>query len=164
MSGCNDSITVLGLVALLAVPSCTPDKPAKARVQSRSEATVNDVDVIPGKAIGAIRLGLKTTELPLQCVLEQGVAGEYQGIHFLLDRGVVSEVWIEDLRTFPKPVRFQGEVLAQDLSVDELKQRLGPCKPVQGVIGGARYLCTHGLVLGLDSEERGDFVQIRVRS
>lgn len=58
----------------------------------------------PKRSIGKVVLGAKAEELPKGAVIS-GVAGELEGVHFLLVDGRVDDVWIEDLRTFPGVVR-----------------------------------------------------------
>lgn len=91
------------------------------------------------------------------------ISGELDGIHFLLDRDVVSEVWLSVLRTSPTTVRCKGAAMAETQRSLHSKSTFVPCTRDEGVIGGVRYLCAPGLGLGFDFKETGAFVQVRVQ-
>jgi hypothetical protein len=113
--------------------------------------------------IGRIRIGMKRADLPSGTKLDADISGDFQGIHFMLDQNVVSEVWSPNLRVFPTPIEFNGHPVAKDATADLLKKTFGPCTRIEGVIGGTRYRCTPGVALGFDFEESGAFVQLRVQ-
>ena len=125
---------------------------------------MSKIEIVPGERIGAIKLGAKKTELPIGTFVQAGVRGEHQGVQFSLEKDRVREVWIDDLREFEKPIFFQGKAVAKDASVDSLKHTFGPCSKVKSTKDEARYECNSGIQLGLDPEETGEFVRIRVRS
>jgi hypothetical protein len=142
---------------------CGPGNPQPA-AGTKEQPDVSAIEVIAGERIGAIRLGMKKNELPSGTQVEADVAGEFEGIHFMLEREAVSEVWIPNLRAFPKLLSFKGQTVPKDASPDSLKKTFGPCTRVEGIVGGVRYKCTPGIALGLDFEESGAFVQLRVQT
>jgi hypothetical protein len=162
MKTISDACVLLALAAAMAL-ACGPGSAQRAS-RPKEQARVSDIEVIAGESIGPIRLGMKKAELPSGTKLEADISGEFQGIHFMLDQNVVSEVWIPNLRAFPTPIRFNGHTVARDATGDVLKKTFGPCTRIEGVIGGTRYQCTPGVALGFDFEESGAFVQLRVQT
>jgi hypothetical protein len=119
------------------------------------------VDIVPRVSIGEIRLGAKVSELPGRASLNPP-AGEFDGIRFVLDENqLVSDIWIEDLRTFKKVVRVQGKSVPSNASIAELEAVLGACTQVSGVKGGFFYNCASGLALGTDLAKTT--LQVRVK-
>jgi hypothetical protein len=89
--------------------------------------------------------------------------GEVDGVRFVLDLDSVKveDVWIDDLRTFPHPVLFQGKALDPKASIEQLELVFGKCTRVTGVKGGIYYNCQAGLALGTDFSHAT--LQIRVK-
>lgn len=75
----------------------------------------------------------------------------------------MEDVWIESVRALKSGIRFAGRTIAQNTPIEDLKRIFGPCRKVEGVKGGVFLNCESGLTLGLDFEERGDFVQLRLK-
>jgi hypothetical protein len=120
------------------------------------------IEIVPGKAIGELRLGARLGDIPKQAKVT-GEAGEVDGVFFVLADGRVDDVWIDDLRKLGIEVRFAGRVIPRDAALGELKAIFGPCEKVEGVKGGAFFNCAAGVTLGCDAEETGSFVQIRLK-
>lgn len=120
------------------------------------------VEILPGRSIGAVRLGIGINALPSGALLKDG-AGSVDGVHFLVAGDVVSDVWIEDLHTFPNAVLFDGRTIPRDASLDAVKAVFGPCTKVQGIKGGVFFNCESGVAIGCDADESGRFIQIRVK-
>jgi hypothetical protein len=125
---------------------------------------VSVIEVVAGERIGAIRLGMKRADLPPGTVVEADVTGAFEGIHFMLERDAVNEVWIPNLRAFAKPLSYNGRTVVKDAQPELLKAMFGPCSRMESIVGGVRYACAPGIALGLDFEETGAFVQLRVHS
>ena len=120
------------------------------------------VEIIPKQSIGEIRLGAKRAELPADVEVRDGI-GDHHGTQFMLEGDTVDDVWIDDLRSFPHEVRFRGQALKPQATVEELKALFGPCTKVEGVLGGVFFNCGIGVTLGLDAQGQGQFVQIRLK-
>jgi hypothetical protein len=121
----------------------------------------NPVEIVPGKSIGDVRLGMKPKDLPGRAVVNPP-AGELDGVRFVLDtEDKVEDIWIDDLRTFARPVSFRGSPLDKKATVEQLEAVLGQCKKVEGVKGAIFYNCTSGVALGVDFS--GTTLQIRVK-
>ena len=121
-----------------------------------------DTDIIPGKSIGEVRVGAGADTLPARTKLE-GEAGELDGIHFTLVDGRVDEVWIEDIRVFPRSLRFQERVIDPKASLSEIQQIFGGCEEVEGIKGGIFYNCKAGVSLGTSFDGSDGFIQLRAR-
>ena len=119
------------------------------------------IEIVPSKSIGDVRLGTKVKDLPPRALLNPP-AGELDGVRFVLDmEDRVEDIWIEDLRTFPRPVSFRGTPLDKKATVEQLEEVFGQCKKVEGVKGAIFYNCTAGIALGVDFS--GTILQIRVK-
>jgi len=119
------------------------------------------IDITPKRSIGKVVLGSKVDQLPKGAIVS-GVAGELDGVHFLIQDARVEDVWIEDLRKFPVPVRFAGRTIARDTPLAELKALFGSCQEV-AVKGGGYFNCSAGIAIGTDSAQQGEFVQLRLK-
>jgi hypothetical protein len=119
------------------------------------------IDIIPGQSIGEAKLGMKVDELPSRAVINRP-AGAVDDIRLLINEaGEVDDIWIEDVRTFPHKLRFQGKAIPQDASVGSLQSILGKCEQISGIKGGIFYNCAVGLALGTDFAKQT--LQIRVK-
>jgi hypothetical protein len=127
----------------------------------RPSAVQSEIDVKPKRSIGKVSLGTKPEDLPKGAIVS-GVAGELEGVHFLLQDGQVEDVWIEDLRKFPFPVRFEGRTLDRDAPLAELKSLFGTCEQVTAK-GGVFFNCSKGVTIGTDARQRGEFIQLRLK-
>jgi hypothetical protein len=130
----------------------------------RNISNAMTIDLKPGRSIGALRLGMSQFELPKEA--QASVADEvgcFDGIHFLLNKGVVEDVWIDQLRTFPYDIQFEDGPVSRSASVSEIKALFGPCARVKRITGGIFYNCKKGITLGLDIEESEKYVQIRLK-
>jgi hypothetical protein len=146
----------IALALGLALLSCR----ARERMDKPS-VNQTTIDIVPRRSIGKIVLGAKTEELPKGAVIS-GVAGELEGVHFLLADGRVDDVWIDDLRTLPGVVRHDGRPIAKDASLADVKALFGPCMEVK-VKGGAFYNCATGVTIGTDFAQEGQFIQLRLK-
>jgi hypothetical protein len=70
---------------------------------------------------------------------------------------------VDDLRALPDGAAADGVVLSPTASLDEVKRLLAPCEPAEPVKGGVFFRCAHGLLVGTDFEEKGAFIQLRLR-
>lgn len=119
------------------------------------------IEIVPRVSMGELRLGVRIEGLPKGATLS-GPAGTFGEIKFLISDGVVEDVWIEDLRHVSADVLLAGQVIPRDASLDHLKKIFGPCEKV-GVKGGVFFNCGTGVTLGTDFEEKGKFIQIRLK-
>jgi hypothetical protein len=71
-------------------------------------------------------------------------------VHFFAPDGAIEDIWIEDLRRFPRDVGFVGKLIPQNASLDELKRTFGPCQKVSGGKGGVFFNCDARVTLGCD--------------
>ena len=120
------------------------------------------VNIVPGRAIGAVEIG-KAVESLGPRVTRDGEAGELDGVRFSISSGKVDDVWIEDLRTFPGELRLGGATVPGTASLDDLKKACGGCAPVSGIKGGTFFNCASGISLGTDFAGSGRAVQLRIR-
>jgi hypothetical protein len=119
------------------------------------------IDIIPGRSIGEVRLGMKVDELPSRAVINRP-AGALDDIRLLINEaGEVDDIWIEDVRTFPHKLRFQGKAIPPDARVESLQPILGKCEQIAGIKGGTFYNCAVGLALGTDFAKQT--LQLRVK-
>lgn len=121
----------------------------------------NGVEIRPKHSMGEVVLGTAVEHLPARAVVS-GPTGVLDGIHFEIESGRVADVWIEDLRTFPLPVRIEGQTIRRDISLPDLKTLLGPCENVP-VKGGVFFNCANGLAIGSDPAGQGQFIQLRLK-
>jgi hypothetical protein len=138
------------------------DTPVSDNAQNRSRNVMTVIDIVPGKSIGQLSLGAPTSEIVKQAKMTAHV-GELNGIKFAVQDGKIDDVWIEDLREFKGEVRFRGKVISHDIPLEDLKKILGGCEKVEGVKGGIFYNCPIGITIGCDYNDRGDFVQLRLK-
>lgn len=75
----------------------------------------------------------------------------------------MSDVWIDDIRTFPHERRLAGNLVTWKASLEEIKKMFGPCDRVDGVKGGTFFNCRNGMAIGIDPDESGAFVQLRLK-
>jgi hypothetical protein len=120
------------------------------------------IQIVPGRSIGGIAPGASVGTLPAAAA-HDAQSGQWNGVHFTIADGKIDDVWVDDLRALPGGAEIDGQALARDASLDELKRSLGPCEKIEGAKGGVFFRCARGLVLGCDFEEKGTFVQIRLR-
>jgi hypothetical protein len=155
-------------LALLPIPwSATssrahPTNEGEKDLKKGNARKMNAIEILPGKSIGELHLGARTKDLPHRAVVN-GPARSLDGIHFFAPDEVIEDIWIEDLRKFPREVGFAGKLVSRNASLDELKQTFGPCQKVSGVKGGVFFNCDAGVTLGSDFMETGKFVQIRLK-
>jgi hypothetical protein len=127
----------------------------------KTKTTHPEIDIKPGRSIGKVSLGASAADLP-QGAPASGPVGEVEGVHFLLENGHVEDVWIEDLRTIPLPVRFAGRAIARDTPLAELKSMFGACEQVT-TKGGVFFNCSAGVTIGTDGGQQGTFIQLRLK-
>lgn len=150
----RDCLPLVLASALLLTIACKRNDPMKNASDT--------VEIVPGKSIGALRLGTKSAELPATAKM-QGGRGELEGILFVLgDDGSIQDIWIADLRVFPtKLVMAQREVPTQ-APLAELQRFFGGCVEVEGIKGGRFYNCSTGVALGCPWDGSDGFVQLRI--
>jgi len=120
------------------------------------------IEIIPGVAIGTVRLGMPRRELPTGVTIQRD-AGVLEGVHFLLDNDVVDEIWIEDLRTLGREVKYKGQRIDGQASLEQLQEIFGPCAAPEEVLGGTRIACASGVQLGIASDGPTTSIQVRLR-
>jgi hypothetical protein len=147
-------IFAVALSALTTFLACA--KPGDAKMKS----SLPHIEIVPGKAIGEVRLGASANELPRRAIVN-APGGELDGIRFLLNSGSrVEDIWIEDLRKFRKALSCGGKTIDKKATVSQLEEVFGECTRVEGVKGGIFY-CAAGVALGTDFA--GKTLQIRVK-
>jgi hypothetical protein len=78
------------------------------------------VEIVPGKSIGSVQLGMKIDDLPRHAVV-QPPAGNLDGVQFVINEaGVVEDIWIDDLRVFPGAVSCAGREIPRGVALDGL--------------------------------------------
>lgn len=120
------------------------------------------VEITAKRSIGEVPLGAGVEALPKRVTLS-GETGELDGVHFSIQDGRVDDVWIEDLRTFPQPVRFEGNTIARDLPLADLKALFGTCVEAP-VKGGLFFNSSKGVTIGTDFAGQGQFIQLRLKA
>ena len=119
------------------------------------------VELVPGTSIGELRVGAGVKDLPPRAVVAIP-GGELDGIKFVLDEeDKIDDIWVEDLRTFPRQLTFKGTPIDPQASIEQLEAVFGKCTRVEGVKGGIFYNCAAGVTLGTDFAKKK--LQIRVK-
>ena len=149
----------LAVALLVLAVACVGPSPS-AQGEKATQVDMQTLDIIPGKSIGTVRLGMSRSELPARAQVS-GSVGVLDGVSFELVGDTVADAWIEDVRTFAGEVRLQSKVIAKDIQLESLKQLVGPCEPVS-TKGGVFFNCS-GVAVGTDFEGKGDFIQIRLK-
>ena len=126
-----------------------------------ASAKMDVIDIVPGRSIGAVALGVPIESLPKGATV-RGLDGSYMGISFTHKAGKIDDVWIDDLRKMRHPVRWAGKDVARHAKLKALKELFGPCQTIPGFKGGMAFKCDSGLTLGCDFHGTGSFVQIRL--
>jgi hypothetical protein len=133
---------------------------------SRHSSMANSVhatEIIPGKAIGAVKLGVSRDALPRTAELTDE-SGKFEGVRFSLGSdGHVSDIWIEDIRVFPNTLLLGGRPVPVKAPLDEVKNFFGECVEVAGIKGGKFFNCSSGVSLGCRYDGTDDFIQLRIR-
>lgn len=140
-----------------AAPSTEGDK-------GRSNSSWPPVEFVPGRSIGVIQLRMSVSALPPTAVID-GSAGRLDDINFVIRDGLVDDVWIDDVRTFPHVLTWRGRVISPDIPLHELQALFGGCSAREGIFGGRYYNCEAGVALGLSSDDfdTDPAVQLRVQ-
>ena len=121
------------------------------------------VEIVPGRSIGSVRLGTTREALPPNAVLT-GDTGSVDGVRFSLGSdGLVSDVWIEDIRAFPNALALDGRAVPVSAALDDVKIFFGACVEVEGIKGRKFYNCSSGVALGCRYDGSGGFIQLRIR-
>ena len=158
MTGGRHTVVVATLCFVGALQSC------KRESTTTKETKVSHsriVEIVPGKSIGDVRLGMKIGSLPARAAINRP-GGTFDEIRFLIgEADVVEDVWIEDIRAFPHELRFQGKSIPPDATIEDLNALLGKCERISDIKGGIFYNCAAGLALGTDFSRKT--LQIRVK-
>lgn len=127
----------LTMLVVAAVASASCGKTADDQMKT-SHALV---EIGPGKSIGELRLGTHVKDLPARAVVA-APGGELDGIKFVLDEDdKIDDIWVEDLRKFPRRLAYKGAPLDPQASVEQLEPVFGKCTRVEGVKGGIFFNC-----------------------
>ena len=120
---------------------------------------MKSVEIVPGKAIGPVNLGVLERELPAGAAVTGGV-GNVDHVRFSLAGGRVDDVWIDDLASFPYSLVFEGQLLSRPPTLEQLKELFADCARVPEILGGIFYNC-RGVAIGCDQEGRP--MQLRLK-
>jgi hypothetical protein len=132
------------------------------------------MDIVPGTSFGPIALGetlddLRRGGLVLSDVSETHADVTLPGktdtdaiskVKVSLCHGKIIEIWIDDLRSTPACVTYEGKTIAPAIPLEDLEKLVGGCKGTPPRVGGAFEQCSDGgLYLG---HGMGNFLQVRV--
>jgi hypothetical protein len=120
------------------------------------------IEIVGGRSMGGVVLGSDVGALPSGASVA-GSSGQLGAVRFAIEGGKVSNIWLDDLRALPEGTAADGVVLSPLATLDEIKRLLGPCEPAEPVKGGVFFRCARGLLVGTDFDEKGTFVQLRLR-
>jgi len=86
------------------------------------------------------------------------------GVQFVLgDDGRISDIWIDDIRSFPHRLMLGDREVPKKSPLAELQQFFGSCLEVDGVKGGRFYNCSVGVALGCGYDGSDANVQLRIK-
>ena len=132
-----------------------------ATVKGRNVSDARIVEIIPGKSIGEMAIGINVDTLPSRATVNRP-GDTLDGIRFLISEAdEVEDIWIEDLRAFPYELRLQGKPIARTARIEDENALWGRCERISGIKGGLFYNCAAGLAIGTDFS--GRTLQIRVK-
>ena len=122
-----------------------------------------DLEILPGRSIGLVELGGHRNRLPERARADE-YGGELDGVSFSLDNeGLVSDAWIDNIRTVAQRLLFGGREVPIKGSLSQLQEFFGGCVEVDGIKGGRFFNCTSGVALGCAYDGSDAFVQLRVK-
>jgi hypothetical protein len=148
----------VGICCLSTLVFCNRDPSA---AKERKVEPSRFIDIVPGKSIGDAKLGMKVEALPSRTVIHHP-AGSLDDVQLLInDAGVVEDIWIDDVHTFPHTLRFQGKEIPKAATIDTIQAVVGKCERISGIKGGIFYNCAVGLALGTNFSKKT--LQIRVK-
>ena len=123
--------------------------------------SLDAIEIVPGRSIGEVHLGTSLGDLPSRAVVDPP-GGQLDGVRFVLDSDdKVEDIWIDDIRTFGRPISYGGKPIDSGATVQQLETRFGKCSRVEGVKGGIFYNCAAGVSLATDFS--GASLQLRVK-
>jgi hypothetical protein len=156
----------LNLVAVLIAGACNvahKDSP-KTENHDGSKSRMSIIEIVPGISIGDVRVGAPPTDLPKRArIVKEGsepIEGQLDEIHFVFDGGIIADAWI-DLRKVSGEVHLRGRTLHQRISLEDLKQLLGPCERIVGK-GAIEYRCVDNLRIATDFGDKGNVLRIHL--
>lgn len=145
-----------------------PPAPRNEVTETPAQRGVCPLRVVPGGALGPVRLGRPTDTLPKETGLNVPSPTKFGRTEFFdvgplrvrACDGKVTEVWLEDLRVGPNCVTVHDVALARDTPLSQVAARFSGCKELPARKGGSFLECEGGgLRLGYGM---GEFLQIRV--
>lgn len=156
---------VLSLLPAMMASAQTPGQKQHLKSPSRKQRgsrQVDTVSIVPSKSIGRVSLGQYVKELPVEAQMSAS-HGEIDHVQFSIVDGRVDDVWLDDLRTFPYPVEFEGQRLDPRATWNDIKAIFGECRKIDGIKGGVFFNCSTGVTIACDWEEKGITVQVRLK-
>lgn len=149
-------------------PAPSSALPATSATRTKGDCPLS---IVPGRSLGPVHLGDRVealatvTGLPVRVTSRAGTTEflEVGALKVRACRGVVSEIWLEDVRTAPPCVEVPGSFLPAvqpSVARSEFTRRFGKCTKLPPRKGGTFDECADGGVrvgTGL-----GNFIQVRV--
>jgi hypothetical protein len=130
------------------------------------------LSIVPGKSFGPIALGETLEDLKRAGLTVTNVSDTHADVNLpgradpgsklgvTLCSGKIIDIWIDDLRTAPACVTYDGKAIAPTIPREELEKLVGGCTDTPPAIGGAHERCSDGgLYVG---HGMGNFLQLRV--
>lgn len=162
-------IQIINFLAI-ALLSCLHGEIKMNDYQQDRSNEMRSIDIIPGKSIGELHLGMSKDQLPpgvsISVDTEETTAGELNGIRFLIKDDKIQDLWIEDFRKFKHQVRFKGKIIPPEVPLETLKNIFGGCQRAE-VKGGVFFTCQTGVTISCDydyEEKKGnENIQLRIK-
>jgi hypothetical protein len=154
----RQTLSWVGIFCLATLVFCNRE-PRAAKERKVDQSRI--MEIVPGKSIGDAKLGMKVDELLLRAVINRP-GGTLDDVQLLInDAGGVDDIWVDDVRTFPHRLRFQGIEIPKDATIESIQTIVGKCAQISGIKGGLFLNCDVGLALGTDFAR--ETLQIRVK-
>jgi hypothetical protein len=142
----------------------------KARTGKRAACPL---DLVPGVSFGPVALGETLADLERAGLAASNVSESHADVTLpgradpaaklgvTLCSGKIIDIWIDDLRTAPSCVTYEGKSIAPAMTREDLEKLLGGCEETSPRTGGAFERCHDGgLYVG---HGMGSFLQLRVK-
>lgn len=148
------------------VPATDAASPSAATASASSQKSACPLRIVPGRSLGSVALGasvddLATTGLPVKSTFKDATAEFFDvgPLRVSACGGKVNEVWIEDLRTAPDCVSYEGMTLDRQMPRQRFVELFSGCREIPRKGGVFEECFDGGLRVGYGG---GDFIQIRV--
>ena len=129
--------------------------------------------IVPGVSFGPVALGETLDDLRRGGLTVTNVSDSHADVSLpgradpgkklgvSLCSGKIIDIWIDDLRTAPSCVTYEGKPIAPTMPREALEKLVGGCEATSPAVGGAHERCSDGgLYVG---HGMGDFLQLRVQ-